>query len=248
MRTGQGEFRFGVVECRRLPGGGVVAGVAVRAELPFMCIFFGVACVASSTEGDKLLIEMALGAINSQVGTGQRELRFRMVEGSRDPAVSGVAAAAVRAQLRQVGIVFGMARITVLWGRFEITDAARLGVAAGAADLDVLPAKLEGDRLVIEIMPIRIDPIVAGQAVRPEHLSVAVHEISFNLLVARAAHRLVESCITIHVACTAGERRAVRLFLVGGQHEAERVVRAVDHRGLDQGTIHTAVIGVAGAA
>ena len=60
MGAGQRELGFSMVKCGRQPGGSVVAGVTVGAELPVVRIVFSVAGVTGRVEGGKDVVDMAL--------------------------------------------------------------------------------------------------------------------------------------------------------------------------------------------
>jgi hypothetical protein len=113
MGTRQGELRPGMVECSREPGSGGVAGAAIRTKLTIMRIILSVAGITIGGQVGEDSIEVTLGTGNLRVGTSQRELCLRMIEGSRKPGSSGVAHPAVRSELIFVSIILGVTRITV---------------------------------------------------------------------------------------------------------------------------------------
>jgi hypothetical protein len=97
-------------------------------------------------------------------------------------------------------------------------------MAPATGHLGMFPGQLERHFAVIEGVAVRIDPIVASQAVTSICLEVGLQEIGLDLLMAGNTDALVKCCITIDMAGAACKRRTVRLPLVGGQGIPESIV------------------------
>ena len=170
MRTGEREARFRVVKCRWQPGRGGVTLAAIRAELAVVRIVLGVAGAAARIKWRKDVIYMALRAFQCGMSASKGEFRFCMIEGSRNPAIGGMAGTAVSAQLSLVSIIFGVASIAVLRGRLEVIQAAGFGMAGGAVLLGMLAGQFKCDRIMAKSMAIGIHSVMASQAILAEGL------------------------------------------------------------------------------
>ncbi len=78
-----------------------------------MGIILGVAGVTIGGRIGEPVVGMTALAGDVNMCTGEREGRLGMVESRRNPTIRGVTSAALSAQLASVGIVLGMAGITI---------------------------------------------------------------------------------------------------------------------------------------
>ncbi len=114
-----------------------------------------------------------------------------------------MAGATIRSQLSFVGIVPGMTGITLLGSAFQVLDAALPCVTGTTLHLCVFTGELEGNFIMVKIVPISIQPIVASHAVLPKILQVGWHELRLYLLVAIGTYGLVKRSETLGVTRTA---------------------------------------------
>ena len=89
-------------------------------------------------------------------------------------------------------------------------------MAIPASQKCVFSGQLEGNRTVIEIVPVRVKPVMAGQAIIPVCQEMRRHEIRLDLLVTCGADSLVKFGIALDMTGIANKRRTIRLELVGG--------------------------------
>ena len=82
---------------------------------------------------------------------------------------------------------------------------------------------------MVKIVTVSFDAIVATQAILSIGLQVRLHKIRLDLLMAGAAHRLIELGVAIDMAGVTGKRRTVRLFLVGSEGKPKHIVREIRH-------------------
>ena len=104
--AGEREGALRVVEGRALPGVGLMAGAAIRAELPLVLVVFLVAVDARLRRALVDVVGVALDAVHLDVLAGEREGALRVVEGRALPGVGLMAGAAIRAELPLVLVVF----------------------------------------------------------------------------------------------------------------------------------------------
>lgn len=191
---------------------------------------------------------MAAGTGHFDMRPGQRESRLRMVEGCRLPARSGVALRAVLPKQAVVGILPGMAGITILRGSSQVGDGLRLWVALVTAGGCVFSGQLKRNLLVIKILAIGIFAVMAGKAVLPKGGDMSLHENRIQAGVAGGANRGIKADIAVFMAVSALRGRTIGPCLVRQERIAGLVVRKglqVDHR---QRRRRTAVLGVAAIA
>ena len=130
----------------------------------------------------------------------------------------------ILAQCTVVDIVFYVTGVASLGCRFEIGDAAGAGVAGPTGQLGMLSCQLECDGIMIKIVPVCVNPVVAGQAIIPISQEMRLHKIRLNLLMANRTDGLVKFGIAISVTGTANKGRTIRLDLVGGERIPEGIV------------------------
>ena len=122
-----------MVEGGRLPAGGGMALDAVLAELALVGVILGVAIVAlggrAFEDRTRGTLYVALVAGHFKVSAGEREVSHRMIEIGRRPVLRGMAVGAVLAKLAVVGIVFGVAGVTILRGILQVGSGFGPGVA-----------------------------------------------------------------------------------------------------------------------
>jgi hypothetical protein len=147
MCTGQLEGRQVMVEGGGSPGGGGMAGGAVGAELPLVVVVRGVTGV---TVGGGALVDVA----NMAGGTGHTDMRPSqlkggqvMVEGGGSPCERGMAEAAIGAEGTLVGIIGGVAGVTI--DGCAGIDIARM--ASFARSLGMFPNQREVRPAMVEI-------------------------------------------------------------------------------------------------
>ena len=143
MLAGEREGALRVVEGRALPGVGLMAGAAIRAELPLVLVVF---LVAADTRLRRALVDVvgvALDAVHLDVLAGEREGALRVVEGRALPGVGLMAGAAIRAELPLVLVVFLVAADTGRGRGLQVGDRTRTGVAAGTIGCCVLAGQGE---------------------------------------------------------------------------------------------------------
>jgi hypothetical protein len=128
------------------------------------------------------------------------------------------------AKLTIMGIVLRVTGSAGWRGCFKICDAAGTGVASPTGQLGMLPGQLEGDGIMIKIVPICINPVMTGQAIIPIRQEMGLHEIGLDLLVTGRTDGLVKFGVAISVTGTANKRRTVRLVLVGAECIPEGIV------------------------
>lgn len=106
----------------------------------------------------------------------------------------------------------------------------------------------EGCPLVVKGLPVAVQAIMAGAAVRSEGRGMAVHKLGLDLLVATGAHVWVKTHIGRWVAAAAPEGAAICHFLVRQQREPQLVVREVADIIFCERSRGPAVLGMAGVA
>ncbi len=99
-----------------------------------------------------------------------------------------MALTAVLPQTTIVDIILGMAGITVLRLRFEISDGPCAVVAVRASQGGVFPLQWKGDYLVIEILPVGLFAIMAIQTANPISRLVSLVENGVQLVMAVLAY------------------------------------------------------------
>ncbi len=249
MFTFQFEGEQVVVDGGRQPTRRCMAVAAIRTELTFVLVIFGMAGIAVGGSALENMVDMTVLAGHVRVFAFQFEGRQVVVEGGRDPAGGGMAGAAIGAITALVVIVFGVAGVAVLRCSFEVRNGAGIQVATAADGLGVLADQLEGLVVVVEIVTIGVNPIVASQAVGPESQHVDLRKDRVHLLVAGCADGLVEwRGIGLPVTIRAAERGAIGFALVGFERVPQRFVREVDIGHVCQWGIRPAVVWVAVAA
>ena len=121
-----------MVESGRLPAHGGMALNTVLAELALVSVILSVASVAlggRAFEDPGGTLRVALSAGHLKMRSGQREISYGMVETGRRPALGSMAVGAVLAKLAVVGVIFGVARNTILRGILQVGDSFGPGVA-----------------------------------------------------------------------------------------------------------------------
>lgn len=234
-----------MVEGRGAPTRGGVANGAVYAQLAFMHIILRMAGITVGGRGLEERIGMAIIAGEADVFTGQFKTCRIVIEGGGDPAVRGVAGGASLAQLTLVNIVFCMAGITILRGCFHVRDAARAGMALRTRHLGMLACQWECCQAMVESLTIRIDPIMAAQAISSISLQVRLYETGFNLLVAGRTDGLVKFDIAVPMAIRAGKGASIHHGCVRGERITELVMVDLDFTHVGLGGIWTTMLRVA---
>ena len=172
MFAPQRVLRVGVVvEGRRLPALGAVAGLALLAISALVALgAVVVLLVAGVTRERRVLVVRALlvavGALGVDVFAGQRELRLVVIELGFFPAVLGMAVHALGPERALVHVVLLVTGIAVLWRlpvlllRFVALFALDLGVfaAQGIVGLGVV------ELVLVEIDDARVAALVVGVA------------------------------------------------------------------------------------
>jgi hypothetical protein len=198
-----------VIECGRQPGDGIVAGAAIRAELLFVRIILGVTRIAISWRALENVIDMATGASHAGMCAGQLEARQIVIEGGRLPAAGGMTRPTIVPQLTVVGIVLRVTGLTCLRGSFKIRDRAGPSVAGPTSQGDVFSGQMENNVIMAEIVPVRVDSVVARQAIIPVSLQMRLHEIGLDLLVTGYTGSLIKFGIGCSVAGAAEKRGTI---------------------------------------
>lgn len=121
MRIAQREARVVVIESDVSPAICDMAGLAVCAELAIVMVILAVAVDAAAGGAVKLAAAVTGTTVCHQVRASQRKRGLVMIEGDVAPAVSGMAARAVRAKLPIMLIVGLMAANAVFGCAGEIT-------------------------------------------------------------------------------------------------------------------------------
>jgi hypothetical protein len=67
-----------------------------------------------------------------------------------------------------MGVVFRVAGVAVLRCCSQVGDGMCVDVADRTVQRDVFPNQREWETIVVEIIPIRINPVVASPAIGPE--------------------------------------------------------------------------------
>lgn len=162
VRAGKREARAAVVEIHVLPGGRVMAGGTIRAELTVMLV---IRRVTGKTVGRRPLessVGMAGGAGGSLVSANQLETRLAVIEMHILPVEGIMALGAVHAHLPLVNI-----HMTGHTGSRRIFES-QIGMAFGTGNIH-MPAHQRKCRLRMvkrDILP--GGRLVAGGAVRPQ--------------------------------------------------------------------------------
>lgn len=115
-----------------------------------------------------------------------------------------------------MGIAFCVASRASLGRGFEVGNRPGASMAASTIHLGMFSGQLKSNVAMVEGVAVAVNPIMTGQAILSIHQKMGLHEIGFNLPVARFAYGLIELGIAIDVTCIANNRRTIRLALVSG--------------------------------
>ena len=194
-----------------------MAGTAILTESTCMNVILDVTGIAIAGRAVENIIDMAIGACNCCMGTGQLKIGQVVIEAGRRPTGSGVTGAAIGAYLAAVNIIFSMASLAILARSFETGERVVAGMAFCTFHLGMFAGQLEGHRAVVELVTVCIDSIVTAQAFIPIGLEVSLHEIGLDLFVAGSADGLVKLDKAIGVTGVTCKGRAIRLELMSCQ-------------------------------
>ena len=111
-------------------------------------------------------------------------------------------------------------------------------------NLCMFAGQLENDIFMIEISPISVNAVMAGQAVLPICMAMDLHELKLDFLVTDHADRLVEFGKIIPVAIVANKRRTIGLFLVGEEGITSEIMREIHILHIGQRCFRAAMIRV----
>lgn len=153
--------------CVPVSGGMTLGTVGTH---PGVCGRQGMTGNTVSRKPGKNSASMTLRTVQVDVCTSQRESRQVMVEGGRQPAVSGVAGGAIFAELAVVFIILLVAGITVAGCALE--DMINMTLLAGHSDM--FTRQFESGQVMIEGGRCPAIGSVAGTAVRAQTALVGV--------------------------------------------------------------------------
>ena len=227
-----------------------VALTAFLAKIALVTILFGVACETILWGALENVVNVAGGTIHGSVLANQFERGQVVVNGSRCPAIRGMALPAVLAQATLVCVILGVAGSAVLGCVLQRGQGGGCirGVALPAGNRGMFSGEGKGALGMIEGMAIAVDAIMTGQAVLTKTGHVALGKSHINNTVTRAAHRRIEAGIAVGMAARTLESRAVGHFGMGIEGETQLFVREVLRIEPGQGCVWPAVVGVAGGA
>lgn len=215
------QFKAGqiMVECGRRPCLSGMTGGAGRSQYTLVDIILGMTGIAFRRCPLKQLIDMAIGAWDKSMLAGQLENRQIMIESRRGPISGGMALAAELAQITQMDVILGMAGIAVLRSCLHLGNGMVPRMTLYAGDLQVFPGQGVRGQAVVECVAVRINSIVAAQAITPIRLQMRLHEISLDLSVAGGANGLVECSVAARMAIRTGKWTSIG----SGQVSRQRV-------------------------
>lgn len=232
------------------PSVGSVTGGAVRSESAVVFVVHGMAGMAIGWNASINAILVTFATCNACVSSGEFENRNIVIElRIFCPTAGGMARATLHPKATLVEVIFLMTGVTILWGGFQIVEIAGIGVTTGTGGLRMQAGEGEGRLGVVELGAVRIDPIVAGEAIRPKSEDVFLCEQSVCLQVAIGANSLIERPgIAVGMAVAAFEGRTVHSQRMSIQRVSQQAVRIPIGLHLRYRGVEAAMLGVAGAA
>jgi len=214
MFAGQLEGSQLVIESPVIPGAGVMAGGALFPKTALVEIILLVAGKTGCGRTHEKIVGVTLPAGYSHVRPDQFETSQVVVILRRAPSLRGMAGGTIRAQFSLMGIVGLMAGKAGLGRQFQVSDFARTHMALRAQRNAVPTCQRKGEQVMVEIVPVRIQPVVAVQALHTERNSMIAHERLIRFFMTIPADGYIERGDVLPVAVAAQKGLILRLGLV----------------------------------
>lgn len=248
MRAGQFEGGQVVVEGGGSPCERGVAEAAIGAEGTLVGIIGGVAGVTIDGCAGIDIACMAGFTWNLGMLSNQREIRPAVVEAGRNPAGSGMADATICPERALVGVIRGMAGVTIGGCRPQVRDGAGTRMTGCAGDSNMFACQLEWEQVMVKIAPVGIDAIMACQAVAAKGEEMLSGEGCIHLFMADPARFLAEGADIAAVTVAAKECSAGSGEQVSSQGKAQRFMGEIAAGEIGQGGRCAAMVGMTIAA
>lgn len=146
--------------------------------------------------------------------TGQFEYREVVVKGRWLPPLGRMTRGASRSQAALMCIVLRMTGKTILTGRLQGSNGSRLHMTLRAHQSGMFALQLEGELIVIEIMPITFDTVVTFKAMIAESHFMIRHEGDIHADMTFRTGQHIELSDILSVTICAQERFIPRRKLV----------------------------------
>jgi|GEM_PF-2934025 len=174
-----------------------MTGITGGAIFSIVCIILCMACVTIDRCAFVYAILVAILAGNIGMFAFQFESGQVVIELGRFPAGGGMAGGAIGAKATLVRVIFGVAGKTINGSSLHVRDGACREVALGAICIHMFSGQWEGEGVVVEIIPVRIHPIVTGQAILPKSQGVGNSESGIELAMAGFTDGLIERGVMV---------------------------------------------------
>ena len=149
-----------------------MTGGAVIAKLALVGVIGSVAGGAGGRRVFVGVVSVTIFALGGLVSPGERKTGPGVVKRSGLPAGGGVANSAIAAELPLMGVRFGVASGAVLGRVFEHLEGGAAGMTVLAGKGRVLAGQGKGNASVIKRAVVRVEAIMAVQAIFPKSLEV----------------------------------------------------------------------------